>query len=496
MQILKRPFSIEPITGVMLPDGIFDAAIYKQKITCYYTNTGSSILTDVQIYIEGISDPGIKCEANTFFFAQIPKDASVQVSWLADFQYASPGKKNVSFIAKSAGLEFRRSIKQIFVTKSTFDPLTSTFTCSVPEGSLKVKFHRIIGPSKTGWEDCNHEERKNNGPWILTKTSMVVIPNPSYTGQFGDLPFQDPAWWKVIGWIVFAVASLVAIITAAGGSGTVGFGVSGTFEESDPSIDCCSPDPKTTKNTTGTKTVAGVASTIASIGLAAGLADLKDPWRRGQEATPTEPGEITLSESLKADFEYPSPPQAGKPFIVNVNWIYTRITNIKSHVFEITETVNNIHLLDHMEIEAPAKIVHFEPSFIVKARFYRDKNTMYFGDQLFAYALIISPSNIGFYLPLIDDGIKSDENANDGTYTGLFDLKKIYKQLLKEGEKFEGIWRVYIYAQDTNDATPSMSPIEAASHIGGFMIASATEISFDSSVPCPLKSDATIEVIV
>ena len=215
----------------------------------------------------------------------------------------------------------------------------------------------------------------------------------------------------------------------------------------------------------------------------------------GEEATPTGPGELTLSESVKAEFEYPSPPQAGKPYVVNVHWIYTRVTNIRTYTFEITETVNNIHLLDHLEVEAPKIITHFQPDFIVKARLFKDAMNLYKGDQLYVYALIVSPSKVGFYLPLTDDGIRKD-NDNDGTYTGFFDLEKAYSQLLKEKKEISGLWRVYIYAQDINDAIQSMSPMDAATHIGGFMIASATELSFDSSLPCPLKNDAIVEVIV
>jgi hypothetical protein len=39
MDIRRRPFSVEPFTNIMLPDGIFDTALRKQRITCFYTNT-------------------------------------------------------------------------------------------------------------------------------------------------------------------------------------------------------------------------------------------------------------------------------------------------------------------------------------------------------------------------------------------------------------------------------------------------------------------------
>ena len=93
MQILKRPFSIEPVTGVMLPDGIFDAAIFIQRITCYYTNTSSSTITNVQIYVEGISDPNIIPEDHTFFFSQIPAGAAVQVSLACRFSKCKSRKE-------------------------------------------------------------------------------------------------------------------------------------------------------------------------------------------------------------------------------------------------------------------------------------------------------------------------------------------------------------------------------------------------------------------
>ena len=34
MDIRLRPYSVEPFTKVMLPDGIFDTALFSQEITC------------------------------------------------------------------------------------------------------------------------------------------------------------------------------------------------------------------------------------------------------------------------------------------------------------------------------------------------------------------------------------------------------------------------------------------------------------------------------
>ena len=51
MEIRRRPFSVEPFTNVMLPDGIFDTALKKQRITCYYTNMSGATLHQVTIYL-------------------------------------------------------------------------------------------------------------------------------------------------------------------------------------------------------------------------------------------------------------------------------------------------------------------------------------------------------------------------------------------------------------------------------------------------------------
>ncbi len=80
MDIRKRPFSVEYYTNIMLPDGIFDTALKKQWITCFYTNTSDKTLHTVHIYLEGVGDPGIVPVAHSYFFKEIKPGASVRVS--------------------------------------------------------------------------------------------------------------------------------------------------------------------------------------------------------------------------------------------------------------------------------------------------------------------------------------------------------------------------------------------------------------------------------
>jgi hypothetical protein len=53
---------------------------------------------------------------------------------------------------------------------------------------------------------------------------------------------------------------------------------------------------------------------------------------------------------------------------------------------------------------------------------------------------------------------------------------------------------VYVYAQDINGATPHQPPEIAAQEIGGVVVAASVEITFDATLPCPLRADANTYV--
>ena len=55
--------------------------------------------------------------------------------------------------------------------------------------------------------------------------------------------------------------------------------------------------------------------------------------------------------------------------------------------------------------------------------------------------------------------------------------------------------RVYVFAQDVNQATPDILPEIAAKQIGGFMVASGLQITFDPTLPCPLQAQAAVTVV-
>lgn len=492
LQVLTRPFAIEPVTSIMLPDGIFDNAIYTLRIGCHFTNTQNAPLTNVSIYLESTSDPGIVPTPRTWSFATIPAGATVRVWWEANFEHASPGKPLVSFVANANGFSASRSIKNIFVSQTRFDPSTNSYTCTIEEGTLKISGLKGLLP-RADWWRCNPDRPRcpPRGPVVPTGMTMVWTPNPAYAGVHGELPFADP-WWKIVAWIVVAVSAVVAIVAAALGAGKASFSVGGTFEETEPSVHCCTPEGANSGDTEFT--VAGVASAIASGAIVVGCSDAADPFWRGQEAAPPEVGELTVAERVVVSWVLPQPPNAGQSYAANVQWTYDRVTTGQSYSHSVTETQINQHVAGQVTVKTPAT-VQFSSPLWVKASVAKPDGSLFAGPELYAFALFRAPQGCYFVVDLGDDGLGFDDKPNDGVYSGKLDLEKAYRVLLEHGQTPYGSWRVFFYAQDVNLTKPGTPPHIAAQHIGGMVVASAIDITFDPSLPCPLKAQANITVV-
>jgi len=52
----NRPFSTEIITGLMLPDGIFESALGNQRLNAHFRNEDANSVS-VNVYVESVSDP-------------------------------------------------------------------------------------------------------------------------------------------------------------------------------------------------------------------------------------------------------------------------------------------------------------------------------------------------------------------------------------------------------------------------------------------------------
>lgn len=483
--VRKRPFAVFPLTNTMLPDGIFDSSLRVQRLTCHVTNTSAGDLDSVEVYLESVGDPGVVVTATTHHVGRLRAGASVMVAWDVDFTNASPGKKLVSIRVGSNGFTVNRCIQRIFVSRTTFDAPTSTWRVEVPEGTLEVTGLRAIGPTHAGWEGQDGKCPPLIGPFIPTRMSMRFIPNPAYVGVHGELPFGDP-WWKILGWIVAAIAAIVAIAAAALGNGNASVSVGGTFDETEPSVHCCTP------KVSGDFTVAGIASAIASAAVIVGLADDADPFWRGQEAVPPPTGVLTAWENVDVGFAYPTPPNAGAAYPVDTKWTYKRgLSDGTTQTYSVSETRENVHVADGVKVTAPDKVRYREEQLCVQAEFSKAGGGLFVGDDIYAVALFVSSAGLTFVELMNDAGTHGDNKPNDGSYTACLDLGRVYKEHVKRGLDMQGWWKIYVFAQDINGATPDQLPEVAAQSIGGFVVAGPVELNFDPSLPCPLRAQAT-----
>lgn len=493
LRVLTRPFSIEPLTGVMMTDGIFDNALFHQRIACHVTNTGSQDLKNVTVYLESVGDPGIEVTGQTYTFERIPRGAAVLVSWAADFEHARPGKPLVSFVARADGFTPARSIRQIFVSQTRYDSVQDVFTCTVPEGTLVVSDMTVIPCAPgAGWPSESGSEGKPPwiGPGVLTGATLVWIPGPPYAGTHGELPFADPAV-KILLAIIAGVLLAAGIIVAANGHGSVHLTFVGQLEfKADPdlTISCCFP-AKPEPTVLGGRSWAGwLARAALGVGIAA-LADGEDPHWRGQEATPPAAGELTVSERVVAKWTLPDPPGAGAPYRTDVRWRYERFTTGATYAHEAVEQQTNTHVADHVEVITPATIDAPADGWLwVRAKFVRPGGAPFRGPELYTVALFRSPGGVFFRGELEDNGIGFDTAANDGVYTAAVDVRTLVPDP-------QGVWQVYVFGQDVNLVAPGTPPHIAARTVGGMVIGSAVEIVFDPSLPCPVRAQAATRVI-
>jgi hypothetical protein len=525
--IANRPFATEPATGLMTPDGIFEVALGQQTINAQVKNAGAS--AGAQIYVESVDDPGIVVTPTTHDISPSVSGASQRFGWEANFTAATPGKHMISFVVQANGTR-QRLLQRIFVTKTTFDPASKSFSVATPEGVLSVRFMDMIGPKDScccagqRLPDLGGANARNGLLEIVTtasdqhalalgqrsllsylsdgarlhdpnfvlcmpqvllgKLEANLTPTPPYTGQYGDLPFQDP-WWKIVLAIVaFLLLVAAAIAEAVGGSGDLTAGGGGTHDlPSGSGGSCCTP----AAGGGGTSGVAaGLLAAAATVATIAGASDQRDPFRKGQDHTkPTSASEITTSEALRLEFNYSDDIVPGKPFKVGIDYKYVRTTDSRTYDYSASESNANVHLLDRYVLNAPNVVRPYKKErFIVDAQFYDGTNRLFRGDQLFVECYLIGPQQQLRTFGLQDSGVMPDTKANDGTYTG-----GVYFT-----ERDGGLWKYFVLAQDINNADPNLTPEQAAQIIGGMLLTGQLQISFHGGT-CQLVPDGDVNVL-
>jgi len=501
VSIPNRPFATEPITGAMLPDGFFEASLGKQRLNAHFRHAGAAPLTNANIYVEGASHPGIVITPRTYFIANLGGGGAQLLTWDIDVSGVPQGTYYLSFVATS-GTTLSRIIKKIFVTRVQFDPATNTFSIQAPEGILEVIIKGGLGPKNPPCcgkdttppvDDLNFVNDLGLLVAQLPSTDLEYCPpiylftdlelafrhNPPFTGQYSDLPFQDP-WWKTlltVLLVIFLIAAVVAAFVIFGSIG-VALGSIATFATCCAAADVASP------------VLFGSVLGAAASAVLAGLTDVRDPFRRGQDNTLPAANERTVAEQLNLTLAYPEPVAVGRPFSVQAKWDYTRLTDAgTAYTFSVNEMNQNTHVLSKYEIEAPNVVRAYkgEP-FIVKGTFLGPAGETFKADQLFVRCILQGTGpQAGRFIQFMmqDDGIDPDQDPADGVYTG---------QHIFDREKDRGLWMIFVIAQDVNTATPDLSPEDAAKIIGGQVLTHQLTIDFKGGT-CPFVPDGDVNVI-
>jgi hypothetical protein len=510
IDIINRPFAVDFITGMMLPDGIFEATLGRQQLNAHFTNKGSSALSALKIYAESTSHPGVVITPATHYVSSLTGGASSLNAWEVDVSNAPAGKHYVSFIVENAAGR-TRIIRRIFVTRVNFNAADQTFSVEVPEGVMTVSFRELlVSNNADGGCGCKkgtkrHKARQDQNPisdalrilksidmndlkdcppqtMLVKKLSAGIVYNPPFAGQYGDLPYQDP-WWKTL-LAILAVILFIAAFVVAAVFGTVALGVVTAGVGAVATIACCSVP---------FFVALGLAAAAISSAILSSAADHRDPFRRGQDNTIPGPGELTVGESLEFEIDYLEPIVQGTPYAIGTKWNYTRTTRDgaaveRNYNYSVSEVNNNIHVLSHYEIDAPDVVKVYEQRkkrFIVKARFFDKDEKELRGAQLFVKCFLQRKSdNQIITFNLQDDGNGVDEKANDGTYTGTHYFDSVD----------DGYWKIYVIAQDINSANEGMTPDEAAQIIGGQVLTHQLTINYSGGT-CPLVPDGEVHVM-
>ena len=513
LAVPNRPFSTDLITGLMLPDGIFEASLGGQRLNAQFQNGGASTLGAADAYVESVSHPAIVVTPQTLALPPLAAGATRVLSWNANFAGVPAGVHYVSFVAEANGNR-TRFIKKIFVTRVTFNPTTMQFSAETPEGTLTVGFDDLVQPGngccggKKGGNAIavggtkvevsfldfvreafrGHELDFEFCPpgYLPHEFHAEVRPNPPFAGQYGDLPFQDP-WWKIflclIALILLIAAAIVGAVTG-GGKVTVTTS-SGGSPSGSPTPSCCGVGAS---GGGSSYVVAGLVAAAAAAATAAALSDARDPFRRGQDATVPASGELTVAERLHVVLAYPEPVALGTPFVVDAAWEYERVTTGASYTASANDSTANVHVLSEYHITAPDVVrLYRREMFVVRGEFAGPAGERFKGGDIFVQCFLVGPKGQLRSFVMQDDGVAPDDKPLDGIFTG-------FHSFLFEEPDPRGIWTYFVIAQDINDAQPGMTPEEAAKIIGGMVLTHQLTLTFDGGT-CPFVPDGHVHVV-
>ncbi len=449
MIIDYRPFSIDPVSGLMNTDGLFDTGIGVQEIGLFVRNNGSVLVPGVEgeLIFEPVS--GIVPVESHYIFGDIPPGASVMGLFSADFSVTPPAKHVFTLSLNAPGFENSEITRNAFV--ATYQETGyGQFTNTIPQGTITTQWLNFTyGP----------ELQNYSAPTSLMWTMDPVLPFP---GQFSELPFEDP-WWKAIG---------IGVVIGAGINMVI-----------DGVVEACGSDYL---DDAGEKINTGLA--VAGGGAIA--ADVIDPFRRGEENTLPLPTEVTIQETVTMQATYDMPPVVGQPFTGTVQWEFTRITDGNSYQYSVIEPFINIHYNTDRQVQinqtefVTGEVLVVTAALMGATEAYANTDAYMITSisrKMLEYQVVQVVA-----LKMFDDGTHGDAAAEDGMYTG----SMIVDEFLPPGDYTWGV-----FSQDVNQALEGMDPLTAAQNLGGFMIGAPMPGPIVPPTTCGLVNDGEFSVL-
>lgn len=448
-----RPFAIDPVNRHLVVDGIFDVSFDDHIIGVFLENKGQETITNVTAAASFPSGSGIEIIKGNYEFGDLEPNKPALGFFRASFGKSSPAKYpltlNVSGEVSGQPGEWKTS-RDLFVIKSEIDPkVPNQWTIKFPEGKLVDSIYEFNKGSNPG-----SSMAPKNYKWFVE----YIKP---YKNQYSDLPLGDP-WLKLMGSMVPAGAKLTAVDKRV----TELFGA-----------DCG-------------YTVRGIGKAAFTASALAVTTNSTDPFRIGQENTHPGPDEVTIKEEVEVSMDYLSEPTPGTGFTADVQWTYTRTTNVTTYQYTHHEKVQNTHSAGRPGVNIKRRKSDRGQEFLITAKTPRAAgiNQRYFAANLFKVDDTQLEEVVQSVI-LRDDGHQGDSIAGDGIYTGVGAVED-----LPRGSSLN----TFVFGFDINSASVTDDPLTAAAKIGGVLISTPpfnlvpVKPTITGKKKSPLKPEKTV----
>ncbi len=499
----QRPFSIDIASKMMYPDGIFirslngGISIMRVKFpNPKYQQNSRYVPFDVYI-IENIESDHLAfsliSDIRERYIIVQRSQSHFYCDFLVNLSEAPVGKhtviiKTITFIGHSqmvsATTEYSQGemsqtieyIGDVWLTDVSYDSERDIVNVIVPQGELDLRFDKFqLFQKKTieGKLLCRSRT------FILPKklTAKITFSDP-YAGIHAPLPFEDPAWWKVVIGIAAAVCLVIAIVKALSNSDDDDVIVTETGRDPDTGAECdeCITSTKTYTTSSVEDLPAGAWLTLAiALAIAAFGSDVIDPFRRGEALSIPLENDKTVSETLVAEFNYIDIPLPGTPFKGTLDWKFTRHGVVRHDYppIEQHDEVENYHYLTGLKVQTVDGSEEYSRSMTRKIFVQADLSNIDYARFKKEYGNEIRKKMPEFFVfgflkhrktgktktaIFRDDGLFPDSQAFDRIHTTSFSITP---------EDPLGKWDIMVFVQNVNNADLSDDPIEQAKVIGG-----------------------------